>query len=193
MSDDTPTTPIRDGASVPTEPRAGSGSRGLLIALLAVGGAILVALVVLLVVLLAGRGPGAPVATDSPTPEPTVSASATPDATPSDTPSAEPTATTAPPPPPSPIEAYSASTTRVDCAGGGSVPVTFRWTTSADSVTFGVGTDRADEAPYQSGLPSTGEITIDYQCGQASGQQRYAIAAISGGSVVDRETVVIRE
>jgi hypothetical protein len=174
-------------------------SRALLITLLSVGGALIVAIIVLLVVLLSnGGGPlPTPTASDSPSPSPSATPSPTPTQSESPTPTPEPPPPSAEPTdepePPSPIVSYMASVTQVDCTSGDPVPVTFNWNTTGQSVTFGIGTDDADAAPYQTGLPAVGGITVDYQCGQPGDQQRYAIAVYHNGTVLERETIVIRE
>ncbi|MBN9607122.1 MAG: hypothetical protein J0G30_10975 [Actinomycetales bacterium] len=208
MSDDTPTqrlpesagdaptqrlAPVDDG----TELRRERGrSRGLLIALVVGGAVLLLVVVVLLILLLGDRGP-APVPTSSATPTASLSPSPTPSATPSASPSPTPTPTETvappPPPPPSPIVSYTVSTRNVDCSSGDPVPLTFNWNTTGESVTFAVGTDTAESAPYQTDLPPVGGITIDYQCGQPSGQQIYSIATFHNGSVIGRQSLAVRE
>ena len=71
--------------------------------------------------------------------------------------------------------------------------MTFNWNTTGQSVTFGVGTDQAESAPYDTNLPAVGGITIDYQCGQPGGQQKYSIAVFHNGGVLARNTIVVTE
>jgi hypothetical protein len=111
----------------------------------------------------------------------------TPEPTPSET--EEPP----PPPPPSDIVSYTVSKKTVDCSSNNPVPITFNWNTTGESVSFGVGTDFADSQPYESGLPPVGGRTIDYQCGQSGNQQKYSIAVFHNGSVIARQTIVVKE
>lgn len=208
MSDDTPTQkydPV--GSDAPTEvfggpptppagtnpPAPGEGkSRRLVIILASIGGALLVAVLILLILLLT-RGAPAPVTTPSasPTPTPTPTASETP--TPSPTPTPTPTETTPPPPPPpaGPITSYTASQTTVDCSGDNPT-VTFSWAATGQTLWFGVGTDNAKNAPYDT-YPLNYTLDFTYQCGQASGQQKYTITVESSTGDVTSKTIVIRE
>ena len=104
MSDDTPTQRIHTSDNPDVNEvieEEGKKSRGLMIALIAIGGLLLIGLIIVLIILL-GRN-GTPVAVGTTTP--TASASATPRETPSATPTPPtppaptPTATTPPPPP----------------------------------------------------------------------------------------------
>ncbi|QNO36740.1 hypothetical protein H4J02_09595 [Protaetiibacter sp. SSC-01] len=138
--------------------------------------------------------------TPSADPTETASVSPSPSETPSETPSEDPTPSETPseepPPPPPPADAissFTASAQDVDCSGGVPVPVTFSWTTSGTTVWFGVGTDDARAAPYESGLQPNDTIGIDYQCGQPDGQQRYTITVQRTDGAFESETVVIRE
>lgn len=179
-------------------------SRKLMIILGSIGGALLLGVIILLVVLLT-RGNGTPTAGESPSASPTPSASASASATPSATPSASPTPTPtptptqdpAPPPPPPPppvVESFYVSDDDVDCSSGDPVPLSFSWDTNGSSVTFAVGTQYAESGAYQSGLPTSGGINIDYQCGQSSGGQIYSIAVLDGGGgVIGRDWVEVRE
>jgi len=183
-------TPPADGAPAPGGER--TRSRGLLIALIVVGALLVVAVVVLLLVLVLPKGGAAPEATPG-----SASPSASPTPTERETPSSSPTPTetSAPQPPPqaSPIVSYTVSSRDVDCSGTTAVPITFNWNTTGQSVAFGIGTDNADQQPYEQGLDAVGGITVDYQCGQPDGRQRYAIAVEFGGSIIDRETIVVTE
>lgn len=168
----------------------------LLIALIAVSAVLLVAVAALLVTLLGGdrtpeAAPTAPETSATPDAEPTPSVSAEPEPSEEPEPSAPSTPVAPPPPPPGTVESFTASITAVPCAGVGSVPVEFSWRTNGDSVTFSVGYVEAENGPYETGLPASGSIVVDYQCGREEGEQVYSIAAYAGGSVVGRETVVL--
>lgn len=220
MSDDTPTQRFPEpGSDAPTRrlgtpagtpAGAATGpdgelvdekkSRALLITLVSVGAALLIAIVVLLIILFgnngdAGPGPtpsGSSSESTSPSPSPTASESTSPP--PSPTPTPTPTQTEEPEPePPSAIVSYRVSLTEVDCSSGNPVPLTFNWNTTGQSVSFGVGTDSADTAPYQQDLPAVGGITIDYQCPQPDGEETYSIAVFHNGSVIARETITVSE
>ncbi|MGX5680122.1 hypothetical protein [Schumannella luteola] len=213
MSDDTPTQrfdqqPAEDAPTellpqAAAEPAAAAAetprekaSKRTIIILASVGGALLIALIILLILLLTRGGEPGPVPTGSPTPTPTVSSasptpSPTPTTTPTPTPTPTPTQTVAPPPPAPLISSYSASTTDVNCEGQDSVPVTFSWSATGDTLWFGVGTTNAKNEPY-SEFPLNYTMDFDYQCGQSSGQQIYTIT-VQDGSDVESETITIRE
>lgn len=210
MSDDTPTQRFDAAADAPTEmltssPDPGAGpdpvaadaaprSKRTLVILLAVGGALLLAVLILLIVLLL-RGTGSPVL---PTPTPTdTSASASPtptetSATPTPTPTPTETVAPPPPPPPSPISSFTASQGSVNCDGVSSVTVQFSWATTGQTLWFGVGTDNAKAAPYDT-FPLNYTLDFDYQCGQASGEQKYTITVEAAGGGLTSESIVIRE
>lgn len=159
----------------------------LMIALLTVGGLLLVAVLVLLMVALAGSGASTPTAAPTPSATPSSTTTTTP------TPTPTPSATEAPTPPPSPIRDFASSTTEVNCTAGGAVPLTFTWDTAGTTVSFGIGTEIADAEPYETGLSPVGTITVDYQCGQEAGWQQYAIAVFLGSEVIARDTIVVSE
>ena len=98
MSDDTPTqrldTPAPEGHVEPEEKK----SRGLMIALIAIGALLLIALIILLIVLLGGNGKPVAAGTKSPTASASDTPTPTPTATVTPTPTPAPTPTTAPPP-----------------------------------------------------------------------------------------------
>lgn len=211
MSDETPTQrfdqpdearteilPTNEPAAEPETPREKASKRTIII-LASVGGALLLALIILLVLLLTRGGAPAPAPTGSPTPTPTASsASPTPtptasSATPTPTPTPTQTVAPPPPPPPSPISSFSASTTDVHsaCDGQSSVPVTFSWSATGDTLWFGVGTTNAKDEPYDT-FPLNYTMDFDYQCGQESGKQIYTITVQDGGDV-ESETITIRE
>ena len=141
-------------------------SKALMITLICIGSALLLALIILLIVLLTSEG------TTEPTPSP---APSSPSPTPSATPTPTPTKTEEPPAAAAPsIATYSVDKTQVDCAGGGTVGVTFSWATTGVTLWFGVGTDDAKAEPFGT-FPPTHTIDFDYQCGQPDLQQRYTI------------------
>jgi cytoskeletal protein RodZ len=199
MTDDTPTQRLPEPMDAPAElAEERKKSKALLFTLVGVGAALLIAIVVLLLILFNGSrtaGPQpSPSESDTPTASPTPSESPTPTESATPTPTPTPTATADPPAPaPSAIVSYNVTDTDVDCDGVSSVPMTFNWNTTGQSVTFGVATDAADAEPYQTGLPAVGGITIDYQCGQPSDQQRYAIAVYHNGDVIARKTIIVKE
>lgn len=210
MSDDTPTqkfdaagdapTELIGGAPVsPGEPDAGAPAEGksrrLLIILASIGGALLLAVLILLVLLLT-RGTGTPAPSASPTLTPTPSSTPSDTPSPSPTPTPTPTETTPPPPPPpsGPISSYSASQSTVNCSAGGgtSVPISFSWVATGQTLWFGVGTDNAKYQPYDQ-YPLSYTLNFDYQCGQADGQQKYTITVESSTGDVTSKTIVIKE
>lgn len=197
MSDDAPTQRLPQTGGEPTElSRERTKSRALLFTLIGVGAALLVALIVLLVLLLGQGGPTpgpTPTSSDTPSPTPTASDSPTPSATPTASESPTPTAAPPPPPPPpSPIVSYTVSSTDAGCASdSGSVPITFNWNTTGNSVDFGIGTDFAETGPFNSDpLPAVGGITVDYQCSNAT--TKFSIAVFFNGDVIDRETITVQ-
>lgn len=208
MSDDTPTerfeaAPPSPGAAEPVASATPEErqKRGLLIALIAVAGAILIALIVLIVVLVGGRGD----VTAAPTPEPSTSETATPEPTesetlepsdePSEEPAASPSATTAPPPPPpqSPSFATFSGPDRATCPDtSSSVAITWSWS-SANAVAawFGIGTTNAKAEPFES-VPTTATYTFNYQCSEAS--QRYTVTLEDSAGRLTHKTVdVVRQ
>jgi hypothetical protein len=196
MSDSTPT--AKFPAASPATPEAADGpSRRLLIILISIGAALLLAIIILLVVLL-GRGDGTPVA--APSDAPTLSASPTP--TSSDTPSATPTAeqteeAPAPPPAPEPepagpITSFTVDDKSVNCDGQSSVPISFSWNTTGVTLWFGVGTNNAKNAPYDT-FPLVYDLDFNYQCGQSSGQQIYTITVEQSNGDLLSKTITITE
>lgn len=208
MSDSTPTEPLGSPATKPLPAPAGAAapaadtSRRTIIILLSVGGALLLAVAILLVVLL-GRG--------TPTPAPVGS----------ETPSASPTPTeTRPSPSPTPSEteedgdddngggnsgnggknetsngaiaSFEASTAKVDCSNGGSVPVHFEWQADGVNLWFGIGTDNAKTAPYGS-YNLVDELDVNYQCGQSGKQQRYTVTVELANGDINSATLIIKE
>lgn len=211
MSDDTPTQRLpepddaptrRLDAGPPSEPAGGDDTPGeqtpshaLLIALIAIGSALLLAVVVLVIVLFTDdadpQADPTPVTTRTESPEPSPTPTASDSPRPSATPSSAPTQAPPPPPPASPIVSYTASTQDADCPDdAAAVPITFNWNTTGSEVSFGIATDFADSQPYESGLPAVGGITVDYQC--SNPETKFSIAVFHNGGVIDRETIVVR-
>lgn len=211
MSDDTPT----ERVDAPTEPLPKSEGatdvdgaapeerqkRGLLIALLAVAGAILIALIVLIVTLLGSNAgdddlPEPEVtASETPTPTPEETTSPEPSEEPSDEPSEEPSATAAPPPAPpqSPSFATFSGPNKADCPDtSSSVQLTWSWSSSnATSAWFGIGTQNAKAEPFES-VPTTATYSFNYQCSEAS--QIYTVTLEdSSGRLTHKTVTVTRE
>ncbi|HWR85823.1 MAG TPA: hypothetical protein VN200_07505 [Rhodoglobus sp.] len=204
MSDETPTERYDAAGDAPTR-RLDTGnavdapeleeqrrSRRLFVILGVVGGLLLLAIVVLLILLLIR--PGDPAAAPTSTPSPTATtASPTPSASPTPTPTqTEAPAPPAPPPPPATgaIQSFDVDQTSVDCSGGGSVPVQFSWVAEGETLWFGVGTDNAKNAPYDT-YPLVYTLDFDYQCG--NGQQIYTITVEQSTGELDSETITITE
>lgn len=182
-----------EGAAPPDETR----KRGLLIALIAVAGAILVALIVLIVVLVSGQGDDTagpapvPTATATESPEPTETESPEPTDEPTEQPTASPSATTAPPPPPqSPSFATFSGPNRATCPDtSSSVAITWSWSsTNAVNAWFGIGTNNAKAEPFES-VPTTATYTFNYQCSEAS--QRYTVTLEDSAGRLTHKTVEI--
>ncbi|MBX9470662.1 hypothetical protein [Microcella sp.] len=207
MSDDTPT----ERFDAPTEPLPEAGTpeapatkadddgqkRGMLIALLAIAGAILVALIVLIVVLLSsgGTNDAGPTpeftTTESPTPTPTEAESPEPSDEPSEEPSEEPSATAAPPPPPqSPSFATFNGPNKATCPDtSSSVAITWSWSSSnATGAWFGIGTNNAKAEPFES-VPTTATYTFNYQCSEAS--QIYTVTLEDSSGRLTHKTVTV--
>ncbi len=211
MSDDTPTErfdapteplPEAEGAlATPAEASGDEGQkRGMLIALLAIAGAILVALIVLIVVLLGNGGTDdagpAPefTTTESPSPTPTETESPEPSDEPSEEPSTEPSATAAPPPPPPPPQSPSFATfngpNKATCPDtSSSVEITWSWSSSnAVSAWFGIGTQNAKLQPFEQ-VPTTATYTFNYQCSEAS--QIYTVTLEDSSGRLTHKTVTV--
>ena len=175
--------------SAPAPPSGSDGSqRRLVIALAVIGGVLLLAVIGLLIWI--GVSSAGPAPVESPTPS---AETPSPEPSPSETPSPEPSET-APPPPTNVIVSFTASTEAVDCAEDvSSVPVTFSWATNASTVWFGVGTDDAKLAPYDS-YPGNHTLTdFPYQCCQPGGQQSYTISADRTDGSTQSQTIIVRE
>jgi hypothetical protein len=218
VSDDTPTqrmtTPVGAGAD---DPSAGSGDhpddqkkgRGLLIALIAVGAALLIGIIILLIVLLGGGGTPVAVGTNTPTASdtasgtPTTTASASPSRTPTPTPTA--THTAAPPPPTGPTlvsftavqSATGNQTVKCDSRTGNPIPLDFRWAgTGGSHVYIAVG---ATDDPKNNGqgwdLPTVGTqadfpYDLDYGCYNAS--QTFSLGIYDGAGHKSVKQVIIK-
>jgi hypothetical protein len=206
VSDDTPTqrlnTPESAAEAIEEE---GKKSRGLMIALIAIGALLLVALIILLIVLFGGNGKPVAVDTKSPTPTASDTPSQTPSAsaTPTTTPTPTPTTTTAPPPPPPPPSGPSLatfttdhSTVKCDNKTGNPIILTFRWSGTNGSVVYiAVG---ATSDPKQNGqgwmLPTTGTqadfpYELDYGCYNAKVTYSLGIYDNSGHKSVKQLTI----
>jgi flagellar basal body-associated protein FliL len=210
MSDDTPTERFdAPTAPLPKTAEAADGEaaapedrqkRGLLIALLAVAGAILIALIVLIVTLLGSNAANDDLpepevtATESPSPTPEETESPEPSEEPSDEPSEEPSATAAPPPPPqSPSFATFSGPNKATCPdSSSSVQLTWSWSSSnATNAWFGIGTQNAKAEPFES-VPTTATYSFNYQCSEAS--QIYTVTLEdSSGRLTHKTVTVTRE
>lgn len=202
MSDDTPTqridTPAATGVDEATDDK-GKQSRGLMIALIAIGALLLIGLIIVLILLL-GRT-GTPVAVGTPSasviPSQTPTASATPTAT------TTPTPTTAPPPPPPPpstkpsITGYSISPSKLDCSNG-TPNLSIQWTSvNGKNAYFGVNTNDAMTGGMGWVLPPTGsdaDFPDGYHpypalCGNDSTEYTITILGNDGSKVSKQFTV----
>jgi len=206
VSDDTPTqrfeTPVSPDGNA-SEVHEDKKSRGLMIALIAIGSVLLIALIILLIVLLGGNGTPVAVGTDSPTPTAN-SASPTPSATsaPSITPT--PTATTAPPPPPPStkpaITGYSISPSKLDCSQG-TPNLSIHWSSvNGKNAYFGVNTDDAMTGGMGWVLPPSGsdaDFPDGYRpfaalCGNDSTEYTITILG-NDGSTVSKKFIVTKK
>lgn len=210
MSDDTPTErfdapterlPADGDAVAPDEASPDEGQkRGMLIALLAIGGAILIALIVLIAVLLGNNAAdnAGPVpeftTTESPTPTPDETESPEPTVEPSEEPSEEPSVTAAPPPPPPPPQSpsfatFSGPNTAACPDTSSSVEITWSWSSSnAVNAWFGIGTNNAKAEPFES-VPTTATYSFNYQCSEAS--QIYTVTLEDSSGKLTHKTVTI--
>ena len=205
MSDDTPTQRINTPDETPVAAaieQEGKKSRGLMIALIAIGALLLIALIVLLIILLGGNGKPVAAGTDSPTPTAS-SASPTPSETPSTTPTTTPTPTTAPPPPPPPpstkpsITAYSISPSKLDCSNG-TPNLSIHWSSvNGKNAYFGVNTNDAMTGGMGWVLPPSGsdaDFPAGYHpfqalCGNDSTEYTITILGKDGSKVSKKFTV----
>ncbi len=211
MSDDTPTErfeapteQLPEASATPTEGATTTteegSKRGMLIALLAIGGAILLALIVLIAILLGNGGStdATPVpeftTTESPTPTPDETESPEPTETPSEEPSEAPSATAAPPPPPPPPPSPSFATfsgpNKATCPDtSSSVEITWSWSSSnAVNAWFGIGTTNAKLQPFEQ-VPTTATYTFNYQCSEAS--QIYTVTLEDSSGKLTHKTVTV--
>jgi hypothetical protein len=206
MSDDTPTQRLDTSSGAGRDEAIeedNKKSRGLMVALIAIGALLLIALIILLIVLLGGNGQPIAAATTSPTASqtPSQSASATPSQTP--TPVATPTPTTPPPPPPPPpstkpsITSYSISPSKLDCSG--STPnLSIHWkSVNGKHAYFGVNTNDAMTGGMGWVLPPTGsdaDFPDGYRpfqalCGNTSTEYTITILGNDGTKVSKKFTV----
>jgi len=205
VSDDTPTQRINTPDETPVAAaieEEGKKSRGLMIALIAIGALLLIALIVLLIILLGGNGKPVAAGTDSPTPTAS-SASPTPSETPSIPPTTTPTPTTAPPPPPPPpstkpsITAYSISPSKLDCSNG-TPNLSIHWSSvNGKNAYFGVNTNDAMTGGMGWVLPPSGsdaDFPAGYHpfqalCGNDSTEYTITILGKDGSKVSKKFTV----
>jgi len=183
----------------------GKKSRGLMVALIAVGALLLVGLIIVLIILLAGNGTPVAVGTTTPTPTPTTSdsPSQSPMVTTSSTPITTPTPTstpTTPPPPPSTkpsITGYSISPGKIDCSNG-TPNLSIHWTSvNGKHAYFGVNTNDAMTGGMGWVLPPTGSDAnfpsgyhpFQAQCGNDSTEYTITILGNDGSKVSKKFTV----
>jgi len=211
VSDDTPTQRMDTAANTDVHEaieEEGKKSRGLMIALIAVGALLLIGLIIVLIVLL-GRN-GTPVAVSTTTPTPTASTSDTPTAStpPSATPTvtASPTATTPPKsggggsqPTGAAFSNFSA-VTQVTCDKGGPnftpppIAIQVKWATVRTNsvwIVFG-SSDAADSQFMQlpvSGNQSNFPYELDYPCGAASIEVTMTLVGSDGHHVQKHWTI----
>lgn len=209
MSDDTPTqrfdTPANPGGGNERDDD-GKKSRGLMIALIALGAAILIAVIVLLIVLL--NGMSKPVATG--TTSPTVSETPTTSSAPSATPTPTTTATTAPVPtasggggstqPTGAAFTTFAPVKQVHCSQGTQnftpppIAIQLKWATVRTNsvwIVFG-DSDAADSGFMQlpiSGNQSNFPYELDYPCGTASIEVTMTLVGSDGHHVQKHWTI----
>jgi len=181
----------------------GKKSRGLMIALIAVGALLLIGLIIVLIILLGHNV--TPVAVGTTTPTPTVSdtPSQTPTVTPTSTPVTTPSATatpTTPPPPPSTkpsITGYSISPGKIDCSNG-TPNLSIHWTSvNGKHAYFGVNTSDAMTGGMGWVLPPTGSdanFPAGYHpfqalCGNDSTEYTITILGNDGSKVSKQFTV----
>jgi hypothetical protein len=210
MSDDTPTQRLDTPASsIGSEAeQEGKKSRGLMIALMAIGAAILIGIIILLIVLLGGSGKPVAVGTTSPTP--TVSTSDTPTAsiTPSASPTSTPTPTATTPPssggggsqPTGAAFTSFSAVTQVTCDQGTQqftpppIAIQVKWATVRTNsvwIVFG-GSDAADSQFMQlpvSGNQSNFPYELDYPCGAASTEVTMTLVGSDGHHVQKHWTI----
>jgi len=174
----------------PDAAEAGKKSRAVLFTLIGVGVALLIAIVVLLVLLVTRDDEGAAV---DPTTSPTATETESPSPEPTQEPEPQPEPTPEPPPAPSAIVSFTVDKTSAGCTSAtDEPPITFNWNTTGTSVDFGIGTERAEQNPYDS-FPPVGGTTVAYQCSEEGSDQIYSIAAIFNGEVIGRQTITVTD
>jgi hypothetical protein len=206
VSDDTPTqrmnTPANPDVQETIE-EEGKKSRGLMIALIAVGALLLIGLIILLVILLGGNGTPTAAGTTSPTPTVTDTSSQSASATSVATPDTTVTPTTAPPPPPPPpstkpsITGYTISPGQLDCSNG-TPNLSIHWkSVNGKHAYFGVNTSDAMAAGMGWVLPPNGsdaDFPDGYHpfaalCGNESTEYTITILGNDGSKVSKQFTV----
>lgn len=204
MSDDTPTQRIGtpENTSVNEEIKEeGKKSRGLMIALIAIGALLLIGLIIVLIILLGGKG--TPVAVGTTTPSASDTPSQTPTVTASATAVTTPAPTTAPPPPPPPpstkpsITGYSISPSKLDCSNG-TPNLSIHWSSvNGKHAYFGVNTNDAMTGGMGWILPPSGSDAnfpsgyhpYPAQCGNDSTEYTITILGNDGSKVSKKFTV----
>jgi len=182
----------------------GKKSRGLMIALIAVGAALLIGLIIVLIILLGRNGTPVAVGTSTPTSTPTVSdtPSQAPTATATASASAIPTPSTtaAPPPPPNgpSLSSFTTDTPTVKCDSrtGNPIDLSFRWAgTNGSAVYIAVG---ATSDPKSNGqgwtLPTVGTQAdfpygLEYGCYNAKVTYTLGIYDNAGHKSVKQITI----
>lgn len=202
MSDDTPTQRIDAPGNTPVNEAVegeGNKSRGLMIALIAIGALLLIGLIIVLIILLGGKG--TPVAVGTTAPSVSVTSSQTPSVSATPTAPTTPTTTTAPPPPPPStkpsITSYSISPSKLDCSNG-TPNLSIHWTSvNGKNAYFGVNTNDAMTGGMGWVLPPTGsdaDFPDGYRpypalCGNDSTEYTITILGNDGSKVSKTFTV----
>jgi len=208
VSDDTPTQHIHTSDNPDVNEvieEEGKKSRGLMIALIAIGAFLLIGLIIVLIILLGGNGKPVAVGTTTPTPSASDTPSQTATATTTATASAIPTpsTTSAPPPPPPPpsgpsLSSFTTDTPTVMCDSrtGNPIPLRFRWAGTNGSVVYiAVG---ATSDPKLNGqgwmLPTVGTqadfpYELDYGCYNAKVTYSLGIYDNAGHKSVKQITI----
>ena len=203
MSDDTPTRPYEPADESRTEilPAAGDPapetttdpSRKRLILILSIVGGVAILAVITTLALVFGRPAAAPAPTATPTPATSTEGTPIPTPTPTTPPAPDDDESEAPSAPPAAsIVSFFAWDDEVDCSGDVAVPVSFQWEATGERLWFGVGTENAQQEPYDE-FPLTHTLDIDYQCGQPSGSQIYTVTVQAADGTTASSTVTITE
>jgi len=207
VSDDTPTQGIHTSANTDVNvaiEEEGKKSRGLMIALIAIGALLLIGLIIVLIILLGRNDTPIAVGTTTPTPSASPTPSQTPSATPTPTVAPTPTATSAPPPPPSTkpsITGYSISPSQIDCSSG-TPNLSIHWSSvNGKNAYFGVNTNDAMAAGMGWVLPPTGSDAnfpdgyhpFQALCGNDSTEYTITILGKDGSKVSKHFTVTKKQ